>query len=112
MVEKRYSCSGRLQKNSSPRVVSSCCTSFRRFAGLVTLLAAVLGTIGCGVRRSDLGEIVTEFPEEPTAKETGTKAAAPPTQESGTAESASGQSTAGDDDKKAADQDTAAEPPK
>jgi hypothetical protein len=112
MFEKPYSCRGRLQKNSSPRVVYSCCTNFRRFAGLVTLLVAFLGAMGCGVRRSDLGEIVTDFPEEPTAKTTGTKSAAPPAQQSGTAESASGQSTAGDEGQKAADQGAAAEPPK
>jgi hypothetical protein len=73
------------------------------------LLAAFLVTIGCGVRRSDLGEIVTEFPATPAAKATSTPdaSAAPLVEEKGLAESASS-----DDSKRAADQAPATEPPK
>ena len=110
MVETRNPRSIWLQRHSSPgdRYFSRL-AGIRRFARLGTLLAAALMTIGCGVRRSDLGEIVTDFPEAPTAKATDPHdpSAAPPVEEKGSVESASN-----DDSNRATDQAPATEPPK
>ncbi|HVU86754.1 MAG TPA: hypothetical protein VHD36_05505 [Pirellulales bacterium] len=94
--------------NSSPRVGNSRATNFRQFAG-ITILLAVVCSAGCGVRRSDLGEIVTEFPDGPAAKATGTQepSTASPAEEGGAARSPSG-----NDDKRPADEAPAADVPK
>jgi hypothetical protein len=64
--------------NDSPasrRIQLSCFRNSGKFCrqigvrlGVGLLLVIVVGTTGCGVSRSDLGEIVTELPNAPAEK--------------------------------------------
>ncbi len=72
------------------------------------LLATVLITAGCGVRRADLGEIVTELPEGPAAKAAATDAR--PAASSGD-DSHTAQAVAGDDGAVPADNPPTDNPP-